>query len=284
MASVRAHERPAGTTAGPARAQVTAPAHWQIVDFISDLHLHAADPQTFEAWQSYLQQTSAQAVFILGDLFDVWVGDDAAGPVAGEPSATDSFELRCARVLRHASTRIDIHFLCGNRDFLVGAQFLANCGVLWLKDPCVLELSGQRWLLSHGDALCLDDTAYQQFRHVVRSPGWQADFLQKPLAQRLDIARGLRERSERHKKEHPEPAHVDAGAAAASLRQVGAHTLIHGHTHQPADHVLEDGLRQVVLSDWDLMADPPRAQVLRLGLDRASGQVRQHRLALGASR
>ncbi len=270
--------------AGPTRAQVSAPAHWHAVDFISDLHLHVGDTQTFDAWQSYLQNTRAQAVFILGDLFDVWVGDDATGPIGAVPAATDSFEMQCARVLMRASARIDIHFLCGNRDFLVGAQFLASCGVSWLEDPCVLELGGQRWLLSHGDALCLDDTAYQQFRAVVRTPQWQADFLQQALAQRLEIARGLREQSERYKKEHPTPAHVDSTAAVALLRQAGAHTLIHGHTHQPADHVLEGGLRQVVLSDWDLLTKPPRAQVLRLSLDQASGAVHQHRLALDASR
>lgn len=269
---------------GPRRAKVSAPAHWQAVDFISDLHLHAGDTRTFGAWQSYLQNTRAQAVFILGDLFDVWVGDDAAAPIGAAPAASDSFEIRCARVLMRASARIDVHFLCGNRDFLVGAQFLDSCGVKWLEDPCVLEWSGQRWLLSHGDALCLDDTAYQQFRAVVRTPRWQADFLQQALAQRLEIARGLREQSERHKKAHPAPAHVDAAAAIELLRKAGAHTLIHGHTHQPADHALDSGLRQVVLSDWDLMARPPRAQVLRLSRDQASGEVDQHRLALDASR
>ncbi len=268
----------AGPRDGPPADCVVAPPHWQRVDFISDLHLHAADMQTFHAWRHYLEHTSAQAVFILGDLFDVWVGDDAAGAWNRRPAAADGFEMQCARALMHASARTDVHFMCGNRDFLVGAQFLRDCGVTWLQDPCVLDFSGQRWLLSHGDALCLDDTHYQRFRAMVRSAQWQSDFLQQPLAQRLDVARGLRERSEQHKRAHPEPAHIDATAAASWLRQAGAHTLIHGHTHQPAEHALGDGLRQVVLSDWDLRATPARAQVLRLATDAPGGPVRQRRL------
>lgn len=249
------------------------------MDFISDLHLHAGDPDTFSVWRHYLQRTSAQAVFVLGDLFDVWIGDD----ILAQPARTESDEGRfardCAAVLRAAGQRLDLFFIRGNRDFLVGAQCLHRCAMQGLQDPCVLELGSARWLLSHGDALCLDDVAYQQFRSVVRSAAWQADFLGQPLAQRQTAARQLRAQSEQHKRDHPVPSLVDAPTALAWLRDAHASVLVHGHTHQPADHALADGRQRVVLSDWDMLATPARAQVLRLTLDASGEPVHWRRLS-----
>ncbi len=229
---------------------------WHAVDFISDLHLQASEPATFDAWQRYMQGTPADAVFILGDLFEVWVGDDVL--------QEHGFEDHCAQVIRQAAGRMAIFFMHGNRDFLVSHDLMATCNATLLADPTVLSFNDQRWLLSHGDALCIEDTAYMAFRHQVRSPDWQRTFLAKPLAERQAIARGLRQQSESLKKSGAEYADVDASAARQLLLQANASSLIHGHTHKPAQHDLGHGLRRVVLSDWDAAAKPPRAEVLRL--------------------
>ncbi|MDP3884193.1 UDP-2,3-diacylglucosamine diphosphatase [Hydrogenophaga sp.] len=249
-------------------ATLRAPAHWQAVDFISDLHLQASEPATLALWQHYLQQAPAlraDALFILGDLFEVWIGDDV---LASQTSDTPSFWHTCAQLLREHSRHTPVYFMHGNRDFLLGAQALAACGMVGLNDPTVLEFHGQHWLLSHGDALCLADTDYQRFRAAVRSADWQRDFLARPLSEREAIARGLREQSEARKRDsahdHTLWADVDADAARQWLQAAGSQTLIHGHTHRPDQHDLGQGLRRVVLSDWDPTARPPRAEVLRL--------------------
>ncbi|MBC7380118.1 MAG: UDP-2,3-diacylglucosamine diphosphatase, partial [Burkholderiaceae bacterium] len=136
-----------------------------------------------------------------------------------------------------------------------------------LDDPTVLGFAGKRWALSHGDALCLEDIEYLAFRKQVRSSDWQNDFLSKPLARRRDIARGMRGQSEARKQTGVAYADVDSAAARDLLQRAQAATLIHGHTHKPADHDLGSGLRRIVLSDWDAPAIPPRAQVLRLTAD-----------------
>ncbi len=229
---------------------------WQTIDFISDLHLQASEPETFNAWQRYMQTTPADAVFILGDLFEVWVGDDVLNE--------HGFEDQCAQVIRQTATRMPTFFMHGNRDFLAGGALMAACNTTLLADPTVLNFNQQRWLLSHGDALCISDTDYMAFRQQVRSAEWQHAFLAKPLAQRLDIARGLRLQSEAKKQSGVEYADVDTSAAKQWLRQASSATLIHGHTHKPAAHDLGDGLQRVVLSDWDAAATPPRAEGLRL--------------------
>lgn len=244
------------TPAVPRWAELEAPSAWRTADFISDLHMQAAEPATFEAWRSYMLSTPADAVFLLGDVFEVWVGDDAA--------AEGSFEAACAGVLREASRTRALFFMHGNRDFLVGDAFLRTAGTTLLADPCVLAFAGARWLLTHGDALCLDDRDYMAFRAQVRSPQWQREFLSKPLAERQAIARGLRERSEALKREVASYADVDTPAALALMTAARAPVMIHGHTHRPAAHDLGGGHGRQVLSDWDLAAHPPRAQVLRL--------------------
>lgn len=238
-------------------AEIIAPAAWRTVDVISDLHLQAAEPATFDAWQGYLDTSPADAIFILGDLFEVWFGDDAA--------ALPGFEAQCAEVLLTASRRRPLYFMHGNRDFLVGSAFAARCGMTLIDDPTVLVMHGDRWLLSHGDALCLADTDYLRFRAQVRTAAWQQALLARPLEERRALARSVRARSE-DRKQNPDMvwADVDAQAARDWLRRAGARTLIHGHTHKPAIHDLGDGLRRIVLSDWDAAAHPPRAQLLCL--------------------
>jgi len=208
-------------------------------------------------------------VLILGDLFEVWVGDDTVA-LQGAAGANDApcFELQCQRVLAQASQRLALYFMHGNRDFLLGSTFASACSMTLLDDPTVLVFDAQRWLLSHGDALCLDDTDYQQFRALVRSASWQQDFLAQSLSQRQAVARDLRAQSRARKASGAAYADVDRSAALHWLQEYDATTLIHGHTHLPADHTLHsaDGhtYQRRVLSDWDASALPPRLQVLRL--------------------
>jgi UDP-2,3-diacylglucosamine hydrolase len=243
--------------------ELQAPPAWRSIEFISDLHLQAPEPETFESWRRYMGETTADAVFILGDLFDVWVGDDAAL----EPGLAAD----CAAVLQAAAAHAAIFFMPGNRDFLLGEGFLRACGATLLHDPVVLGFARQRWLLTHGDALCLADTAYMKFRSEVRDPAWQRDFLSRPLAQRKAIGSDLRRQSEERKGTGIEYAEVDAAAANAWLEAADAQVLIHGHTHRPADHPLGGGRSRTVLSDWDSRERPPRQQALRLT---ASGLLR----------
>ncbi|MES2583506.1 MAG: UDP-2,3-diacylglucosamine diphosphatase [Pseudomonadota bacterium] len=240
--------------------ELIAPSRWACVDFISDLHLQASDALTYQAWRDYLLHTTADAIFILGDLFEVWVGDDLLLSPEG------AFEQQCTSVLRAAAAHRDIYILHGNRDFLMGAALMAASGCTLLPEPCVLSFANVRWLLVHGDAQCLDDTDYMQFRAQVRTPEWQRDFLAKPLAERIAIARGIRTQSEARKRSDAVYADVDFAAATALLDTAQAHHMVHGHTHRPAKHGLGAGSERLVLSDWDLSDKPPRAEVLRLRL------------------
>lgn len=243
---------------------VQAPLHWQRVDFISDLHLDVSEPATFDAWAKHMAHTPADALFILGDLFEVWVGDDTQDP----------FALQCMAALKTTSQRMPVFFICGNRDFLVGPDLFNATGVQGLSDPTLLDLGSDegatrtRILLSHGDALCLDDHDYLAFRAQVRQPEWQAAFLAKPLAERQTYARSVRSASEARKQSHAQDpgfagyADVDTQAAIEWLYAVDAQVLLHGHTHKPAMHDLGQGLTRWVLSDWDADAQPPRLEVL----------------------
>jgi len=258
---------------------LSAPRRWQVVDVISDLHLQGTDTATFAAWQNYLVQTPADAVFILGDLFEVWVGDDVldspSDPILG-------FEHRCQQVLATAARRLSLYFMHGNRDFLLGDDFARGAGMTLLSDPTVLQFDTQSWLLTHGDALCLGDVDYQRFRATVRTKAWRDDFLARPLAERQHIARDLRAQSESIKAAGSRFADVDHELACDWLRSGKASTLIHGHTHRPGHEQLPSNcnppLQRLVLSDWDANARPPRLQALRLssggapqGVELASG-------------
>jgi UDP-2,3-diacylglucosamine hydrolase len=244
----------------PPISQLQAPATWRTVDLISDLHLQANEPATWAAWQSYMGETTADAVLILGDLFEVWVGDDE---VASSP-----FLQSCTLVLRTAGERLYLGLMHGNRDFLMGPAFVQSCHAHFLQDPTQLTLGHTKWLLSHGDALCTEDIEYQAFRQQVRSPDWIQHFTSKPLAERQALARGLRTESEARKGRDKLYADADTALCLAWLAQTPSRHLIHGHTHQPADHVLANAssgcMVRSVLSDWDLLATPPRAQILRL--------------------
>ena len=246
----------------PAAHTVVSPG-WRAVDLISDLHLHSGDQATFECWRRYLlaPQPDAEAVFILGDLVEVWWGDDVLDSTGAGEAA---FLRECAAVLQEAAGQRPVHFLHGNRDFLVGERFFAHTGVRALTDPCTLQMGTGRFVLSHGDAWCLADTDYQRFRTEVRTAAWQSRFLAQPIAQREAIALALRQQSEARKHGGATYADVDGPAAIATLAEQHANVLVHGHTHRPADHQLAPGLTRHVLSDWDVLASPPRAEVLRL--------------------
>lgn len=243
---------------------ITAAADWQQVDFISDVHLDIHSPATFDAWRRYLAQTSAQALFILGDLFEVWVGDDTQ----------DAFALSCTDILTQASQRMSIFFVCGNRDFLIGPQWLQTSGVKGLPDPSVLELGQHRVLVTHGDSLCLDDVDYLRFREQVRQPQWQQQFLAKPWSQRQTIARALRAQSEARKKTQTLYADVDTQAALTWLKNSHCQTLIHGHTHKPATYDLGEGLTRWCLSDWDAQSSSPRLEVVSWLRDQENSPTR----------
>jgi UDP-2,3-diacylglucosamine hydrolase len=289
-------------TPPPLLAEVDAPAHWRTVDFISDLHLQASEPRTVQAWKDYLAGTPADAVFLLGDLFEVWVGDDGLDePDNAAASAESAFERDCIAALQAASAHRALYFLHGNRDFLLGAVAAQRAGMALLADPAVLVFgaaNGQpaRWLLSHGDALCLDDREYQVFRAQTRAPQWQQGFLSQPLAQRRAFARNVRAQSEARKQASggnftETYADADPALMRTWLKTAGANRLIHGHTHRPGDQVIEAGpddapssdaspLMRHVLSDWHLDGPAPRAEVLRLSLAQAGGAPQLQRLPL----
>ena len=258
----RARSAAAAALAPPALPtfwQVHAPDSWAAIDFVSDLHLAADMPRTVDAFSTYLRETDADAVFILGDLFEVWVGDDARH---------EGFEAQCAELLGEAASRRALAFMPGNRDFLVGVDFLKACGVMALADPTVLIAFDERMLLSHGDALCLADEPYQRFRAEVRSTHWRDEFLARPLAARRKHARDIRAESERRKRELAagRGVDIDFGAAVRWMHECGAPTLIHGHTHAPGSDLLAPGFSRHVLSDWDLdhpHHGKPHAEVLR---------------------
>ena len=239
----------------PAFFELQASPDWHAVDFISDLHLSDAMPRTFEAFARHMRHTPADAVFILGDLFEVWVGDDAR---------ERAFERQCVDVLAEAASHRRLGFMVGNRDFLLGAAMLRACGMMALPDPTLFDAWGQPLLLTHGDALCLDDAPYQAFRREVRSPAWQTAFLVRALAERLDIAAQMRRVSEQRREfDGAADSDIDTAEAVRWLHAMGAAELVHGHTHRPGSGTLAPGFKRHVLSDWDL-DHGQRAEVLRL--------------------
>ena len=245
----------------PAFFELAVQPSWRAVDFISDLHLCAALPRTFAAFEAHLDHTSADAVFILGDLFEAWVGDDMA---------QHGFEHQCVQAMAHAASRRQLAFMVGNRDFLAGGELLRQSGAMGLPDPTVLNAWGQRVLLSHGDALCLADTRYQTFRREVRSTAWQSAFLARPLAERLKIAAGIRQASHgsqvRSQFDGAADADIDSAEAVHWMHAMGTPEMVHGHTHRPGSSSLAPGFKRHVLSDWDLDT-AQRAEVLRLTRD-----------------
>ncbi len=254
---------PAAPLALPAFHDFVAPIDWSAIDFISDIHLAPAMPRTLDAWARYMLSTPADAVLILGDLFDVWVGDD---------SRLEGFEAQCADVLKQAARRRRVGFMVGNRDFLLGAAMLADCGLVALPDPTVLQAFGQRVLLAHGDALCIADTEYQRYRAMVRSPQWQTMALAFPLAERRRLAAQMRHASEQYNAQGMLPAEaadVDTATAVAWMQAAATPVFVHGHTHRPGSAPIAPDFMRHVLTDWDLdrAGSSARAQVLRLTRD-----------------
>ena len=215
--------------------------------FISDLHISLEKPEISRRFVDFLQQRApqAQALYILGDLFDAWIGDDDNTP----PNKTIKKALK---QLSTAGTRI--YLLQGNRDFLLGQRFCDETGICLLDEFAVIELSGQRILLTHGDLLCSDDLPYQAFRVKSHSPEWQQNVLSKPLWLRLLAARWYRLRSYFHKrKKNQDIMDVNQQTVLEALQKHQCRTLIHGHTHRPATHELKiDGYsgQRIVLADW----------------------------------
>lgn len=249
-----------------------APPQWRCIDLLSDLHLSAALPRTVQAFVEHLACTDAQAVFILGDLFEVWVGNE---------QQHEAVEAQVLRAMAQAASRCWLGFMPGNRDFLLSPEVLAQAETHTLPDPLKLQCFGHELLLTHGDALCLDDTEYQAFRQQVRTPTWQSDFLARPYGERCALAARIRAESQSRKStrsQFSDWADVDAPAAQRWLDQADAAILIHGHTHRPGEHALPGGGVRHVLSDWDLDGASPRAQVMRLdatGLHREAPSARR---------
>lgn len=215
--------------------------------FVSDLHLDAARPATTRAFLQLLggEAKTAEAVYILGDLFEAWVGDDDPG----EPGASV-----CTALAALSARGVPVFLMRGNRDFLYGQHMAERCGATLLPDPCVVSLHGVPTLLMHGDLLCTDDTAYQAFRRQVRDPGWQRDFLAQPLAARQAFASQARAASREHQQGASESImDVTPATVAETMARYGVTRLIHGHTHRPAMHLLSIAGRpaqRIVLGDW----------------------------------
>lgn len=225
---------------------------------IADLHLGATTPQTEARLFAWAQQLIAEqaALCLLGDIFEYWVGDDAL----------DDTRRRIGERLKAlADAGVPLFFIAGNRDFLIGDGFAQQAGFTRVPDPAMLHVHGQHLLLSHGDALCTGDVAYQRFRRWVRQPWLQQLFLALPAGWRRGLAAWLRGRS-RGRQSHSMQWHdADRNAVDALLAQTGATALIHGHTHRPAVHDHPGGLRYV-LSDWDFEAGS-RGHALRIDAD-----------------
>lgn len=200
--------------------------------FISDLHLCAERPRMTTLFAQFLDQITPRtsALYILGDLFEYWIGDDQ---LDHDPLARDV----AARIKRVADRGTAIFFMHGNRDFLIGARFAKETGVTLLPDPTIIDLDGQRTLLMHGDTLCTDDIAYQNFRAQVRTPEWQRDLLQKSYAARDALARSLRSQSDVEKSLKAEAImDINTDAVTRAFSEHHVPLLIHGHTHRPAMH------------------------------------------------
>ena len=217
--------------------------------FISDVHLQAEAPATAHAFLDFLaaHATGLQRLYLLGDLFEYWAGDDDLG---------SPFNARVVAALRAiADTGTALYWMAGNRDFLVGARFAAACRLTLLPDPSIISVAGHRIVITHGDAQCTDDLEYQEFRRQVRAPGWQAQFLSQPLAARLALIATMRDGS-RAAQRNKSPAIMDVNldAVAALFAHTDTALMIHGHTHRPAVHAaMHDGRLQTryVLPDWD---------------------------------
>lgn len=222
--------------------------------FVSDLHLDPARPDITGLFLRFLRDEAsrADALYILGDLFEAWVGDD-------DPSQTGAETAAGLRAVADAG--VPVYFVHGNRDFLVGRDYARRAGMRLLPDPAVVSLYGEPVLIMHGDLLCTDDTAYQAFRAQTRDPDWRAQFLAQPLAARQAFAAQARQASMARQRDMIDGdranfetvTDVNQAAVEAAIARYGVSTLVHGHTHRPAVHGLRAGgrdCRRIVLGDW----------------------------------
>ncbi len=227
--------------------------------FISDLHLSDTHPRTTAAFEHFVRVTAnhASAVFILGDLFEYWIGDDALDAHA--------YAARIATLLHTFAERgIALYIMHGNRDFLLGKRFFTAAGALWLPDPSVITAFGQRLALAHGDAQCTADFGYQYFRRLVHQRPVQKFFLAWPLAWRRALAQRMRTKSAAGRVRAALPRYDVTREGIDQLAdKTRAQTIIHGHTHQPAQHREITGIRWV-LPDWELDHAPARGGYLCL--------------------
>ena len=211
--------------------------------FISDLHLEQNKPHLTKAFENFINSkvNSHDELFILGDFFEQWIGDDNE----------DNFIKGIKNILKLKTAEgLKIYFMHGNRDFLIGDKFCKDVGAKLLKDPFIFNLNGKKIMLMHGDSLCTDDKDYQEFRNLVRNKDWQKDFLSKDLKERKEVAKSLREISSLENKTKDE-AIMDVNQDEV-LRIIENHSidvLIHGHTHRPYIHD-ENGVPRMVLGDW----------------------------------
>ena len=233
--------------------------------FISDLHLEESRPDITEAFLGFLNGTASgvDQLYILGDFFEAWIGDDERTPLQEQIAAA-------LRKLRDSGT--DIFLMHGNRDFLIGEDFCKRAGASLLDDPTVIDLHGTPTLLMHGDSLCTADVEYQKFRANMRNPQWQQMILQRPLEDRQQMARQLREIS-MAKNQGKEEFIMDVTPEEVikDMEAHGVQHMIHGHTHRPAVHeLIANGLpaKRIVLGDWDknvwwLEAEPGKEPELK---------------------
>ncbi|MGH8162722.1 MAG: UDP-2,3-diacylglucosamine diphosphatase [Rhodanobacteraceae bacterium] len=215
--------------------------------FISDLHLDDVRPRIVAQFERFLatQARETRALYILGELFEAYIGDDDDAPLPA----------RAAVALKSLSDHgVPVFFIAGNRDFLLGDDYARRAGMTILDDGTTINLDGTPTLLLHGDILCADDMVYQTFRAQVRDPGWQQAFLARPLAERRAFAQNARDASRAHTSQTDMAImDVNQSSVEGALRKAGVTRMIHGHTHRPAIHEFTlDGAsaQRIVLGDW----------------------------------
>ncbi|WUR15333.1 UDP-2,3-diacylglucosamine diphosphatase [[Empedobacter] haloabium] len=237
--------------------------------FISDLHLQEDRPALTAAFLRFVDERAVHArqLYLLGDLFEYWAGDD---------DLDTPFHRQIVAALRGLAGRgVELFWIAGNRDFLVGEAFAHAAGLTLLPETWVIEDHGRRIVLVHGDAQCTDDVNYMAFRAQVRQPAWQQQFLAMPLAQRKQIIAGLRDNSRKDQAgKSYDIMDVTPQAIAAVFEQTGSTVMIHGHTHRPALHAM-DGKLRYVLPDWEPERTPPRGGWIAIGDD---GAITRHAL------
>lgn len=238
--------------------------------FVSDLHLSADLPKTTETFFAFLHDHAlrTRALYLLGDIFEYWAGDD---------DLDDPYHRNVINALRSVSDQgVSLNWIAGNRDFLVGEEFAAACGLKVLTEPHIADIAGRQILLLHGDAQCTDDAAYMSFRTQVHDPDWQRAFLARPLAERKSIIAGMREGSRQAQRSKAmEIMDVNNGKISQLFDAYGVTLMIHGHTHRPQVHT-DNGRVRHVLPDWDCDAEVVRGGWIAIN---AAGEIQRVNLA-----